>query len=244
LVGVVVFASAGYVLVHHTAVHGAGKLPRLPAAASIGTTPAPATATATAPATAPTVSRSSGPKPVVAFVGDDWTSGSGASSPAKRFTTLVSTALDLQQLNFGVAGSGYAKQGRSGGDYLSRIPDVVAAGPAMVVVSGGRNDVADSPGFAGAHARRLFRLLRSQLPQAAVIAVAPMWGDSQAPPALHRIAHAVHRAALGAGVNYLSVADPIQGHPGFMADAAHPDDRGYAAIASLLDRRLAPYVPR
>ena len=43
--------------------------------------------------------------------------------------------------------------------------------------------------------------------------------------------------------SYLGLPDPILGHPGFMADAGHPDDRGYAAIATALRPRLAPFVP-
>lgn len=231
---VVVFAVAAYVLIHDAPVHQGGRMLRLPAAATIE---APARPTSGA-------SGSSGAAPVVAFLGDDWTSGSGASSPAKRFSTLVSADLHLTEQNFGIAGSGYAKQGRAGGDYLSRVPQVVAANPAMVVVSGGRNDVEGNLAFAAAHAKRLFQLLRSRLPQAVVVAVPPMWGDGDPPTALHKLAHSVHKAVRGAGGHYVGGSDPLQGHPGLMADADHPDDRGYAAIAALVARRIAPFVPQ
>ena len=235
MVAVVVFALAGYVLVHDNAVHRAGRIPRQPAADTISA-PAPSSAGSSVP---------SGPPPVVAFVGDDWTSGVGASSPAKRFTSLVSAALNLDEKNFGVAGSGYAKQGSSGGgDYASQVAAVAAAHPAMVIVSGGRNDVTDNLAFAATRARRLFQQLRLKLPDATIVAVAPMWGDSPKTKPLKQVAHLVRLAAEHAGATYLNVPDPIHGHPGFMADPGHPDDQGYAAIAAALEKRLPKFVPR
>jgi hypothetical protein len=44
---------------------------------------------------------------VVAFLGDDYTTGAGASSPAKRFSTLVSQQLGVVEKNFGIAGAGH-----------------------------------------------------------------------------------------------------------------------------------------
>jgi lysophospholipase L1-like esterase len=235
---VAVFAVAGYLLVHNSSVHRAGQVPRLPAAASVSTAPS-----APAPASA-TNSRPSRAEPVVAFLGDDWTSGTGASSPAKRFTTLVSAKLHLRERNLGVAGSGYAKQGLSGGDYLSRVPTVVAAHPTIVIVSGGRNDVGETVGYVQSRARRLFQLLHSRLPRTTVVAVQPMWGSSPAPPALHRVIRAVRRGVQAAGVHYLGYPDPLRGHPGLMADDNHPNDDGYAAIAAVLEKRLVKYVPK
>jgi lysophospholipase L1-like esterase len=235
VVAVVVFALAGYVLVHDNAVNRAGRIPRLPAAATIGTS-GPSSAGSSAP---------SGPPPIVAFVGDDWTSGVGASRKAQRFTTLLSAALNLDEKNFGVAGSGYAKQGTSGGgDYASRVGAVVAANPALVVVSGGRNDVTDNLSFAATRAQILFQQLRKKLPGAVVVAVSPLWGDSPATAPLKQVAQMVRRAANRAGVQYLGVPDPILGHANFMADAGHPNARGYAAIATALKPRLASFVPR
>jgi lysophospholipase L1-like esterase len=235
VVAVVVLALAGYVLVHDNAVTRAGRIPRLPAADTVGTS-GPSSPDSSAPG---------GPPPVVAFVGDDWTSGVGASDKSQRFSTLVSAALKLDEQNFGVAGSGYAKQGPAGGgDYASRVGAVVAASPALVVVTGGRNDLTDNLAFAATRARRLFGQLRKKLPNADIVAVRPMWGDSPAPAALKKVARVIRLAAKAAGVPYLGVHDPILGHDRFMADAGHPNDRGYAAIATALTRRLTPFVPR
>jgi acyl-CoA thioesterase I len=181
--------------------------------------------------------------PVIAFLGDDWTAGTGATGKAQRFTTIVCTQLGAQEKNFGVDGTGYAKSSADGGSYESRIAAVVAAHPQIVVVSGGRNDSVDAPATAAAHARALFATLHSKLPNAVLVAVAPFWGDSDLPPAMVALADAVKQGVTAAGGTYLDLPDPIHGHPSFMADLADPNDQGYAAIAAALAPELQPLLP-
>jgi lysophospholipase L1-like esterase len=181
---------------------------------------------------------------VVAFLGDDWTAGTGASGKGKRFTTQLSRQFDVQERNFGVDGTGYAKSSDSGGPYASRLAAVVAAQPQVVVVSGGRNDRSDDAATVAERAHRLFATLRARLPDAVLIAVAPFWGDSELPPELVALGDAVRQAVTDAGGNYLDVPDPIHGHPAYMADAGDPNDVGYRTIAAALEPQLAPLLPR
>jgi lysophospholipase L1-like esterase len=180
---------------------------------------------------------------VVAFLGDDWTAGVGASDTTKRFTTLVASDLHLVERNFGVAGTGYAKSSDARGPYSARVNAVVAANPAVVVVSGGRNDASDDAATASEHVHALFATLHSKLPGAVLIAVAPFWGDSDLPPEMVTLGQQVEQGVTDAGGTYLDVPDPIHGHPAFMADAADPDDQGYAAIAAALEPQLTPLLP-
>jgi lysophospholipase L1-like esterase len=242
LLAIAVFAAAGYVVVHRTRVADAGVTPALP---SVTTSATPSVTLTTSPAAGtptPSGSGSTAPPtpPLVAFLGDDWTAGAGASPTSKRFTTLVCARLGLRELNYGLRGSGYAKQGRSGGDYASQVPNIVAARPAMVVVTGGRNDVGEDPSFAGGQAHRLIEKLRSRLPRASIVIVAPMWGDSAEPSTLRKLATNLKRDAAAVGATYLNLPDPIRGHPNEIATAARPNDAGYAAIARALEPKLAP----
>jgi lysophospholipase L1-like esterase len=180
---------------------------------------------------------------VVAFIGDDWTAGTGASSHKHRFTTVVSHDLHLTERNFGADGTGYAKATSSDGDYTERVADVVAAHPDVVVVSGGRNDNSNLLATVASRARSLFDDLHAKLPKATIVAVAPMWGDSDKPGEVVAIGQAVKSAVTAAGGKYLDIADPIHGHPGFMADAADPDDDGYAAIAAAVAPKLKALLP-
>jgi lysophospholipase L1-like esterase len=240
VLALVVFAAAGYVILHNDDVPDAGQTPSLPPALS-GSAPSLAS-TGTSPA-GETTSAASG-KPVVAFLGDDWVAGIGASSSKKRFSALVSAALNLNGHNFGADGSGYAASTSSqSGDYASRVSAVVAVHPQVVVVSGGRNDeIANDVGTAGSNASKLFATLHQKLPAATLIAVAPMWGDSDPPSDLSQLAAKVKSAVTAVGGHYLAIGDPIHGHSSQMADDADPDDAGYAAIAKALEPALRPLI--
>ena len=235
LIGVLalaVFAAAGYVITKKDPVPDAGTV--LPVTAVSDPSSG---GSSTASSSQPLACR------VIAFLGDDWTAGLGASAKAKRFTTLLAAQLGAEEKNFGGDGSGYATAGSSGdGAYDSRVDDVVAAKPAVVVVSGGRNDTNDYLPTLRKQIKALFAQLHSRLPKATLIAVAPMWGDSDAPGQLTPVASAVQQYVTAAGGRYVGLEDPIHGHPGYMSDAADPNDKGYAAIAKALAPRIRTLV--
>ncbi len=185
-----------------------------------------------------------GSAPTIAFLGDDWTAGIGASAKAKRFTTLVCTQLQVIERNFGLNGAGYAKAGTSGGDYRSQVAKIVAAEPTIVVVSGGRNDYSDDAATTAAAAHAMFANLRTKLPDAKLVAIAPFWGDSDLPPEMVALSNAVRKAVTDAGGTYVDITDPVHGHPNYMADDADPNNQGYAAIAAALEPKLAGLLPQ
>lgn len=171
-----VFAAAGYLLEQHNSVPQAGQV--------LGYSPPPSSPP-TVPASPTKTRSSSAAKPVVAFLGDDYTAGTRASAPTKRFSTLLCTALQLSERNFGVPHTGYADT-RGGGDYRSRVARVIAAKPDAVVVSGGRNDVIDDPDTLAANARELFTELRRRLPRAKIIASARSGATARRDPCSRR----------------------------------------------------------
>jgi lysophospholipase L1-like esterase len=180
---------------------------------------------------------------VIAFLGDDWTAGSGASTKSLRFTTLLCAQLNAVERNFGVDGTGYAKSSDTGGAYPSRVNAIVAANPQVVIVSGGRNDSSDDGATAAAAVHALFAKLHAKLPDAVLIGVAPFWGDSDLPPEMVALSTAVNKGVTDAGGSYIDIADPIHGHPNFMADDADPNDKGYAAIATALASQVSLLLP-
>jgi lysophospholipase L1-like esterase len=236
IAAVAVLAGAVYVIADNHA--PAGSRHRI---AGVHTTRSTADPPASSPA-APTSTATKQSEPIVAFLGDDWTAGTGASSRDHRFTTIVSHDLQLDGRNFGADGTGYAMATSADGAYASRVAAVAAAHPDVVVVAGGRNDANDSAATVAARARSLFRRLHAKLPRATLVAIAPMWGDSARPATLRHIGVAVKHAVTAVGGTYLDLPDPIRGHPRFMADAADPDDAGYAAIAAALEPKLKPLL--
>jgi lysophospholipase L1-like esterase len=235
LIALVAFVAAGYVLAHDQPVKNAGEMPAGPPSSS---TSSPATASSSLSSSGATTT-----KPVVAFLGDDWTAGLGATTKRKRFTSLVAGALNLRERNFGADRSGYAATSSSGKDYDGMVADLVAAKPQYVVVGGGRNDVVeDDLSTATANAATLFQTLHRKLPDATLVAVAPTWGDSDPPAALADLARAVKKAVTAVGGTYLDIRDAVRGHPDYMADDADPNNAGYAALARVLEPRLRPLV--
>ena len=232
---VAVFAVAGYVIVHQDAVPNSGQV--LGAAS-----PVASASTSPSDSASATTSASASQRAVVAFLGDDYTRGVGASSDARRFTTTVCAALQVVEANFGAADSGYAHLDAAG-DYASRVDQVVLAKPDVVVVSGGRNDVDDSLDTVATNASALFQTLHRLLPKAVLVAVAPWWGDSPPRQAVATIAVSIRQAAQAVGGTYLALPDPLLGHPNYMADQADPNDTGYAAIAAALGPMLRALLP-
>ncbi|WP_375486042.1 SGNH/GDSL hydrolase family protein [uncultured Jatrophihabitans sp.] len=230
LLALAVFVAAGYMVTKKDHVRDAGTV--LPVDSVGVSTPSGGSASGSS-----SRSGSAGAR-TVAFLGDDWTAGIGASARSKRFTTLLAKDLGATERNFGVDGSGYAKASSSGGAYDDRIDDVVAARPDVVVVAGGRNDTADYVPTLQSRTKALFARLHELLPKATLVAVAPFWGDSDAPSDLAPVTAAVKRSVDAAGGTYLAVSDPIRGHPSYMASDADPNDKGYAAIAEALAPKL------
>ena len=142
------------------------------------------------------------------------------------------------------SGSGYAKQGENGNNYLDLLKKVVDADPAIVVVSGGRNDISDDHDTLTNDAGDVFAQLADKLPNTKIVAVAPFWGDSDQPSDLSFVEATVKSAVEDAGGTYLDISDPLHNHPEWMADdEANPNDEGNKSIAFALRQRLEPLLP-
>jgi lysophospholipase L1-like esterase len=246
--GVLVIVAAVYVFTHNGPTDGdtagASASTRIPSNIAPPTKVRGSITSSTSAVGSPTGTTStiSGHEPVVAFLGDEWTAGAGTSDKAHRFTTLLSGSLHVKQRNFGSDGAGY---GTSSGSYDSHLDEIVAAHPDAVVVSGGRNDLSPDHDLTATvgEVKQLFKDLHRELPDATLIAVSPFWGDSDLPEALTTLGSEVKEAVTAVNGTYLDVADPIHGHPGFMANDTDPNDDGHAAIAAALESKLAPLLP-
>ena len=183
------------------------------------------------------------PATTTAFLGDNYTAGAGAPH-GKSWVDLVEHDLDLDGSVFALRGGGYARpDGADRRTYRALLSEVVADKPQLVVVSGGRNDVADDPASLSAAAADVFDTLHAKLPDATLVAIAPWWGDSAHPEALDSVDTAVRDAVTRAGGTYLDLADPLVGPPEWMAAAANPNASGHAAIAKSVEPALRERLP-
>lgn len=190
----------------------------------------------------PTFTSTPDVRPVAAFLGDSYTHGTGASSPAKRWTSIVAAKEGWQEVNDGEGGTGYvATSGVEGCGqtvcpaYADRVSDLVKQQPDVVVVAGGQNDFGkfgNDPEGVTAAVNDVYSALRAALPHARIIAVGPSIPSDVDAPATG-LDRAVRDASKSIGATYVSLLDPDVITPNMLRpDKQHVEDDGHAAIAA------------
>jgi lysophospholipase L1-like esterase len=186
----------------------------------------------------------------VVFLGDSYTGGSGASNAAKRWSSLVAAAQGWTEINQGVGGTGYGtRRNRPPGQpYPARLAEVAEAQPAVVVVSGGLNDLRSPATTVARGVSQTYSVLRSLLPAVEIIAVAPFSNDVAPTTALRTIAAEVRRAATSVGAVFVDPGYVLEGHAELVHQRGqfrgHPNDAGYARMALAIDSALAALPTR
>lgn len=185
-----------------------------------------------------------GTAPIVAVVGDSYTTGSEMDSgPASNWSALMADELrrerpDLRLHVEAGGGSGYTTGGVRGMDFEQLARRSMPADPDLIIVFGSLNDSRSSAASAGAAARSLMAWLTDRRPEATVLVIGPPWMDAQVPPNLLLVRDAVRAAALGAGASFV---DPLE--EGWFAgedealigfDGVHPTDDGQRHLAELI----------
>jgi lysophospholipase L1-like esterase len=178
--------------------------------------------------------------PLVAFYGDSYTLGTGASAKDKRWSTIICADRGWNEFNPSVNGLGFVNNRRPDHDLPSL---VVAQDPDIVFVTMGLND-----NFSYAYAAddihtaidRDLQRLAADLPDARFVVVEPFWYTDDRPASLETIIGWVHDAADAIGADWVPDASHwIEHHPEWMAsDGLHPNDAGYAEMARQMDAAL------
>lgn len=188
--------------------------------------------------------RNSTGRPVVAFLGDSYTAGDGLPHKAsQRWSKLVSNFFGWQEDNFGIGDTGYSTAGvlAGGAPYYDRVNEVASDGPAVVVVSGGRNDQKDDETAIW----RVFTTLREELPDATIIGVQPMFDAGPYPPLMTKIGQTVDRAVTSVGGIYIPLGNPLQGRPSLIqSDHVHPNAEGHQVLARAIESALSARLPK
>ncbi|WP_291048216.1 SGNH/GDSL hydrolase family protein [Herbiconiux sp.] len=182
----------------------------------------------------------------VAFYGDSYTLGTGASDPAKRWSSIVSGQRGWSEFNPSVNGLGFVNNRSSTPpDYSAddEVSKVIADDPDILFVTMGLNDNFSMPGRADDIREAIgtdLQTLKSELPEARIIVVEPFWYTDERPDSVQQIIDWVKAGAEDIGADYIPDASHwIEGHPEWMAsDGLHPNDEGYAAMAEKMDAAL------
>ncbi|RZS68077.1 lysophospholipase L1-like esterase [Agromyces ramosus] len=180
--------------------------------------------------------------PIVAFYGDSYTRGTGASSPERRWSTIIADDRGWYEFNPSVDGLGFVNNRGFGGDLVDRIVELDPP-PDIVIVTMGLNDNFSMPAAAddieaaiGADLQRL----RDDLPEARLVVVEPFWYTDERPDSVDMIIEWVASAADRVGADRIEGASRwLEGHPEWMSvDGIHPNDEGYAEIARRMSGEL------
>jgi lysophospholipase L1-like esterase len=179
--------------------------------------------------------------PRVAFYGDSYTLGTGASDPALRWSSRISADRGWIEFNPSVNGLGFVNNRGVGVDLPSVI---VAQSPDIVVVTMGLNDNFSYDRVGVGIREQIeadFAFLRAELPAARIVAVEPFWYTDTRPESVAVIIGWVRDAAERIDADWISGASRwIEGHPEWMApDGLHPNDAGYAEMTRRMDAELA-----
>lgn len=223
-------------------------------------TPATPTASATqsrvslspsaTPSPTESVSESPSPTPspvgpqVAAFLGDSFAEGKGATTPAKRFTTLLSATKGWTEENLAHAGTGYLRAtvanlcaGAPCPNFGGQAAALASLNPAVVVVSGGANDAAlPAEQVAAAMTTTLAEISRVA-PAAKVFVVNPWWDDRPLPAELTPLSAAISAAATAAGATYVDIGQPLHDTPTLLT-GGEANDQGHARLAELLAAKI------
>lgn len=205
------------------------------AGSSVSTTP-PASPK---PSASPSASSTTiGPGSTVVFLGDSFAAGTGASKPANRWTTLLSSQQQWKETNLAHAQTGYVQVGSAGSctpetcpAFPDLVADVVAAKPALVVITGGANDLGRGNSKVADAVTRTITGIMKGVPGVKVAVVNPWWDLREEDPKLAVLSDAIKAAATGAGAVWVDTAQPLVGHPDLMdEDGYQANDKGQLAL--------------
>jgi len=203
------------------------------------------------PAAEPTPSATG---PVVSFYGDSYTRGTGASSPDRRWSTIISSERGWHEVNRSENGLGFVNRRASMGPGLDDIPaQIIADDPDLVFVTMGLNDTFSYDRAADRIRETIdsdLQRLRDGLPEARIVVVEPFWYTADRPPSIDVIAGWVEDAAARIGADHIEGASHwLDGHDADSADSwmagdgLHPNDTGYAYLAERMDAALRALDP-
>jgi lysophospholipase L1-like esterase len=178
----------------------------------------------------------------VAFVGDSWTFGTGATD-RHGYAYLTAEQLGWRARVLGVGGSGYSVPGPHHNVFSERIAAAVAGDPDVIVVQGSLNERRSTPqALARSATATLADLRASAGPATRILVLGAAYNPGTPDATIDWINTAVAGAADAAGLPFVNPAaeawtDPAD--PWMWSDSIHPDDLGHQILADHLRPVLA-----
>lgn len=191
------------------------------------------------PRVIPHVTEASTTGPVVVAIGDSIMEGHGLDA-SEAWPALLAQKYGWQLTNFASDGSGFVTAGDNGDTFADQIVAAVKLNPSIVIVSGSSNDLDQSDDTIATDTADALQLLRTDLPNAQIVVVSPVWGDSPVPGQLTTIGDDTAQDAAAVGAQLLQIGQPLAGRSALMqSDGVHPTATGQRVIAHAVARALS-----
>ncbi|WP_157254735.1 SGNH/GDSL hydrolase family protein [Nonomuraea typhae] len=177
--------------------------------------------------------------PVLMFVGDSFTVGSGPVPTWGSYASETARLLGWQPVIAGAGGTGYLNKGRVGRTFRDSFEAELAWRPApdLLVISGGHNDRRWHTLGVRRAAAELLWTVRARWPETRMVMVGPIWLDA-APPKAFAVRDALAEVAAREEVTFL---DPLRQRwitgrraEVLLPDGVHPTFAGHADLARWL----------
>jgi acyl-CoA thioesterase-1 len=182
----------------------------------------------------------SGPvAPVVMFVGDSFTVGSGPVARWQTYATESARRLGWQPIIAGAGGTGYLNTGRVDRTFRQSWQAELSWRPApnLLIISGGHNDQPWAPRRVRTAAAELLHEARSHWPTTRIVMIGPIWLHDT-PAKAYRIRDTLSEVARHEGITFL---DPLQDTElthtptaQLLPDRIHPTAKGHLHLADWL----------
>lgn len=178
------------------------------------------------PAPAPTTD----PRPYVAFIGDSYTVGTGATSAGASYADVVAREMKWTAYRIGDVGSGYVLPGKNGQTERDLIASADLRRSSAVILATGYNDGnPDRVDYRGLVMSAISDV-RAKNPTAQIVLVGP-WapkGSYTSSPA--EVSRILSEVAASEGAVFISPESWLTDPSLIASDGIHPNDAGHQAI--------------
>ncbi len=202
------------------------------------TTATPTTATPTEPVAPQAVMAA----PQVLTIGDSIMKGFGLPT-SQAWPALIAAQNGWELTTLACNGAGFLTIG-STQDCGNNFPGVVIAAaalhPDIIIISGSSNDFGENNTALLDSTITAVTRLRAEFPNARIIGLSTVWGDTAPPAQLAQIDAQVTQAVEQVGGTYLDIGQPLSGHPEWMqADDVHPTADGQLVLDAAIQGAFA-----
>jgi lysophospholipase L1-like esterase len=148
-------------------------------------------------------------KPRFAVLGDSIAAGSTGVTLFYRWPERVAARFGMDSWHMSIGGSGYTTSAGVS-DFITRVPDCVAANPDVLIVNGGHNDTGQSAATVQTAAETLFAALQAALPNTILMATGCHQTSEIITSAVSATDGAIKAACATANIPFRSMIDPCQ----------------------------------